>query len=214
MKMPTLAVINKPAGMVIHIGAGVHQGTLVNALLHHFQSLSQSGGTDRPGIVHRLDKQTSGLLVVAKNDFSHANLARQFQSRTVIKRYLALVHGRMKKPTGEIQSAIGRDRVNRLRMSTRAAHAREAHTLYEVVESFRTLLAAPAHHQDRPNPSDPGTSEFDQAPRCRRHTLWRTGSNPAFYRKADSASPGTQLPAFGVPAISPSANPGNDELLK
>ena len=132
-----LAVINKPAGMVIHIGAGVQQGTLVNALLHHFQSLSQSGSMDRPGIVHRLDKQTSGLLVVAKSDFSHANLAGQFQSRTVTKRYLALVHGRMKKPTGEIQSAIGRDRVNRLRMSTRAAHAREAHTLYEVVESFR-----------------------------------------------------------------------------
>lgn len=131
-----LAVINKPAGMVIHIGAGVHQGTLVNALLHHFQSLSQSGGTDRPGIVHRLDKQTSGLLVVARNDFSHANLARQFQSRRVTKRYLALVHGQMKKPSGEIQSAIGRDRVNRLRMSTQAAHAREAHTLYEVVESF------------------------------------------------------------------------------
>jgi 23S rRNA pseudouridine1911/1915/1917 synthase len=132
-----LAVINKPAGMVIHIGAGVHHGTLVNALLHHFQNLSHSGGTDRPGIVHRLDKQTSGLLVVAKNDFCHANLARQFQSRMVTKRYLALVHGRMKKPTGEIQSAIGRDRVNRLRMSTRAAHAREAHTLYEVVEGFR-----------------------------------------------------------------------------
>ena len=132
-----LAVIDKPAGMVIHIGAGVHQGTLVNALLHHFQSLSQSGGTDRPGIVHRLDKQTSGLLVVARNDFSHANLARQFQSRTVTKRYLALVHGRIKKPAGEIQSAIGRDRVNRLRMSTRAAHAREAHTLYEVMETLR-----------------------------------------------------------------------------
>jgi 23S rRNA pseudouridine1911/1915/1917 synthase len=131
-----LAVINKPAGMVVHIGAGVHQGTLVNALLHHFQSLSQSGGTDRPGIVHRLDKHTSGLLVVAKNDFSHAQLSRQFQSRSVTKRYLALAHGRMNRPSGEIQSAIGRDRVNRLRMSTRAARSREAHTMYEVVESF------------------------------------------------------------------------------
>jgi 23S rRNA pseudouridine1911/1915/1917 synthase len=132
-----LAVINKPAGMVIHIGAGVHQGTLVNALLHHFESLSQSGGRDRPGIVHRLDKQTSGLLVVAKNDFSHAQLARQFQSRSVMKRYLALVHGRMNKPSGEIQTAIGRDRVNRLRMSTRATRSREAHTTYEVVENFQ-----------------------------------------------------------------------------
>jgi 23S rRNA pseudouridine1911/1915/1917 synthase len=131
-----LAVINKPAGMVIHIGAGIQQGTLVNALLHHFQSLSQSGGIDRPGIVHRLDKQTSGLLVVAKNDFSHADLARQFQARAVVKRYLALVHGQMKKSTGEIHSSIGRDRANRLRMSTRASRAREAHTLYQVVESF------------------------------------------------------------------------------
>jgi len=131
-----LAVIDKPAGMVVHVGAGIHRGTLVNALLHHFQSLSQSSGADRPGIVHRLDKHTSGLLVVAKNDVSHANLAHQFQARTVTKKYFALVHGRMNKATGEIQSAIGRDRVNRLRMSIRAAHARQAHTLYEVVESF------------------------------------------------------------------------------
>ncbi|HEX2520760.1 MAG TPA: RluA family pseudouridine synthase [Terriglobia bacterium] len=131
-----VAVVNKPAGMVIHIGSGVLRGTLVNALLYHFQSLSQAGGRDRPGIVHRLDKQTSGLLVVAKNDVSHANLASQFQSRTVVKRYLALVHGRMKNPAGEIQSAIGRDRINRLRMSTHARRARVAHTLYEVVESF------------------------------------------------------------------------------
>jgi len=132
-----LAVINKPAGMVVHLGAGVHQGTLVNALLHHFQSLSQSGGQGRPGIVHRLDKQTSGLLVIAKNDFCHAEIVRQFQSRSVTKRYIALVHGRIMKPGGEIRSAIGRDRTNRLRMSTRAIHSREAHTMYNVVEIFR-----------------------------------------------------------------------------
>jgi len=132
-----LAVIDKPAGLVVHIGAGVHQGTLVNALLHHFQSLSQSGDTNRPGIVHRLDKQTSGLLVVAKNDQSHVHLARQFHSRSVTKRYLALVHSRMTKPSGEIRSAIGRDRTNRLRMSTRAARSRDAHTEYQVLESFQ-----------------------------------------------------------------------------
>ena len=203
-----LAVINKPAGMVIHIGAGVHQGTLVNALLHHFQSLSQSGGTDRPGIVHRLDKQTSGLLVVARNDFSHANLARQFQSRTVTKRYLALVHGRMKEPTGEIQSAIGRDRINRLRMSTRAAHARGPHAVRSGGNLCR-LLATPAHDQDGPYPSDPGTPQFDQAPRGGRHPLWRTGSNPMFCRNTNPANSGTQLPALGVPAISSSANAWN-----
>lgn len=131
-----LAVIDKPAGMVVHIGAGVQQGTLVNALLYHLQDLSQSGGVDRPGIVHRLDKQTSGLLVVAKNDLSHAHLAQQFQSRTVTKKYAALVHGRIAKTKGEIQTAIGRDRRNRLRMSTRAARSREAYTQYDVIEVF------------------------------------------------------------------------------
>lgn len=132
-----LAVINKPAGMVVHIGAGVHKGTLVNALLHHFRELSQSGGADRPGIVHRLDKQTSGLLLVAKNDFSHAQLSRQFQSRTVRKNYLALVHGELRLDRGEIHTSIGRDRANRVKMSTRGVRLREACTSYEVLERFR-----------------------------------------------------------------------------
>ncbi len=131
-----LAVINKPSGMVVHIGAGVHQGTLVNALLHHFRQLSTSGGSERPGIVHRLDKQTSGLLLIAKNDLSHVQLSRQFQSRAVTKRYMALVHGELPGDQGEIRASIGRDRVNRVKMSTRGTHSREAFTQYEVVERF------------------------------------------------------------------------------
>jgi 23S rRNA pseudouridine1911/1915/1917 synthase len=88
--------------MVVHVGAGVRKGTLVNALLSHFSELSVSAGGERPGIVHRLDKQTSGLLVVAKNDLSHVNLSRQFQSRSVKKHYWALVHGLFEQPRGEI----------------------------------------------------------------------------------------------------------------
>ncbi len=137
-----LAVINKPAGMVVHRGAGATHGTLVNALLHHFRELSQFGGCDRPGIVHRLDKQTSGLLVVAKNDISHVNLAYQFQSRVVTKKYIALVHGDVDLDSGEIRSPIGRHRVHRAKMTTRGSHAREAYTHYDVLEKFKrfTLL--------------------------------------------------------------------------
>ena len=131
-----LAVINKPAGMVVHSGAGVNSGTLVNALLYHFKELSKWGGNDRPGIVHRLDKQTSGLIVVAKNDFCHQRLSRQFQSREVIKKYIALVHGNLEKTSGEINKPIGRDRLHRVKMTTRGVRPREAHTNYQVLEKF------------------------------------------------------------------------------
>src|SRR5579859_1325201 len=111
-----LAVINKPAGMMVHAGAGAtedqrNRGTLVNALLHHFGSLSGVGGEMRPGIVHRLDKETSGLIVVAKNDAAHGKLAAQFARREVKKTYVALVHGWLKKDSGTISASISRDRV-------------------------------------------------------------------------------------------------------
>ena len=134
-----LAVVNKRAGMVVHQGAGVRTGTLVNALLHRFRTLSEAGGGERPGIVHRLDKQTSGLIVIARNDFSHHRLARQFQTRQVTKKYVALVHGVVERETGEIRSAIGRDRVRRIRMTTRTRQARQAHTAYRVLERFSKL---------------------------------------------------------------------------
>lgn len=132
-----LAVVNKPAGMMVHAGAGTsedarNRGTLVNALLHRFGQLSAVGGEVRPGIVHRLDKATSGLIVVAKNDESHRRLAAQFARRQVQKTYIALVHGWMKHDQGTISSSISRDRVRRTRMTTRRAGGREAITHYSV----------------------------------------------------------------------------------
>ena len=116
--------MNKPAGMMVHAGSGQTEdarsrGTLVNALLHHFATLSSVGGETRPGIVHRLDKETSGLIVVAKNDEAHRKLAEQFARREVKKTYIALVHGWVKKDRGTISASISRDRVRRVRMTTR-----------------------------------------------------------------------------------------------
>jgi len=138
-----LAVINKPAGMMVHAGAGAtdderNRGTLVNALLHHFASLSGVGGELRPGIVHRLDKETSGLIVVAKNDEAHRRLAAQFAQREVKKTYQALVHGWVKRDQGTIDQSISRDRVRRTRMTTRGAGGREAISHYSVVRRLDT----------------------------------------------------------------------------
>jgi len=131
-----LAVVNKPAGMMVHAGAGAteeerNRGTLVNALLHHFRNLSGVGGKWRPGIVHRLDKLTSGLIVVAKNDEAHRKLAVQFARRQVKKTYIALVHGWVKQDRGTISSSISRDRIRRTRMTTRRG-GREAISHYSV----------------------------------------------------------------------------------
>jgi 23S rRNA pseudouridine1911/1915/1917 synthase len=132
-----LAVINKPAGMMVHAGAGAtdderNRGTLVNALLHRFGALSNVGGELRPGIVHRLDKETSGLIIVAKNDGAHRKLAAEFSQRRVKKTYIALVHGWPKKDKGTIASSISRDAVRRSRMTTRRNDGREAVTHYGV----------------------------------------------------------------------------------
>jgi 23S rRNA pseudouridine1911/1915/1917 synthase len=134
-----LAVINKPAGMMVHAGAGATQdarnrGTLVNALLHHFGALSGIGGELRPGIVHRLDRHTSGLIVVAKNDRAHRKLAEQFSRRQVHKTYITLVSGWLKQDQGAIQSAISRDRLRRTRMTTRRSGGREAVSHYKVLQ--------------------------------------------------------------------------------
>ena len=134
-----LAVVNKPAGMMVHAGAGAtesarNRGTLVNALLHRFQSLSDVGGDMRPGIVHRLDRNTSGLIVVARNDLAHRRLADQFSKRLVHKTYLALVHGALRNDTGTIKSAISRDAVRRTRMTTRRGGGRDALTHWRVQE--------------------------------------------------------------------------------
>jgi 23S rRNA pseudouridine1911/1915/1917 synthase len=128
-----IIVINKPPGLVVHPGAGHRQHTLVNALLSHCPTLSGIGGKERPGIVHRLDKETSGCLVVAKNDWAHRELSRQFAERRVEKIYLALVAGELRKEAGVIEEKIGRHPVRRQRMSVASARGRPAKTDYRVV---------------------------------------------------------------------------------
>jgi 23S rRNA pseudouridine1911/1915/1917 synthase len=142
-----LIVINKPAGMVVHPGAGQPEHTLVNALLYHFPKLSGIGGKERPGIVHRLDKDTSGCLVVARTDEAHRSLSKQFADRDVEKIYLALVAGKLRKVAGTIEEKIGRHPVHRQRMSTTARKGRVAKTDYRVCSSSAemTLLECRLH---------------------------------------------------------------------
>jgi 23S rRNA pseudouridine1911/1915/1917 synthase len=139
-----IVVVDKPAGMVVHPAHGHHSGTLVNALLAHCADLSGIGGELRPGIVHRLDKDTSGLLLVAKNDTAHRDLQRQFSERLVHKTYLALTEGLLSAPHGVIDAPIGRDPQQRKRMAVMPRGGREARTEYRVVERFpqQTLVEA------------------------------------------------------------------------
>jgi 23S rRNA pseudouridine1911/1915/1917 synthase len=144
-----LLVINKPPGLVIHPAAGHARHTLVHALLAHCGSLSAIGGKQRPGIVHRLDKDTSGCLVVAKNDFTHAHLSRQFAGRTVTKIYLALVSGTFTGPrSGSIENGIGRHPVHRKKMAVLDRGGRTAHTGWRVLQDLSgvgTLVQCTLH---------------------------------------------------------------------
>ena len=137
-----LLAIDKPPGMVVHPAPGARHGTVVNALLHRLGALDGVGDPERPGIVHRLDRDTSGVLLVARTPQALAGLARQFHDRTLAKRYVAVVHGVVRAPAGVIDQAIGRHPQERKRMSVRARRGRTAVTRYEVVERFRgaTLL--------------------------------------------------------------------------
>ena len=139
-----VVAIDKPAGMVVHAGAGVSRGTLVNALVARFATLSGAGGPLRPGIVHRLDRYTSGVLLVAKNDAAHHALAAQFSSRKVEKVYLALVHGTVQAASGRIDRPIVRDPARRTRMTARLERGRSAWTEYRVFRLFEkfTLVEA------------------------------------------------------------------------
>jgi 23S rRNA pseudouridine1911/1915/1917 synthase len=144
----TLLVVNKPAGLVVHPAAGHEEHTLVNALLHHCEGeLSGIGGVARPGIVHRLDKETSGCLVVAKNDETHVALSSQFASRKVEKIYHAIVCGEMQRDKGEIRASIARHPSHRKRMAVSDDTGREARTSYRVLERLRatTLVEAGLH---------------------------------------------------------------------
>ncbi len=136
-----LIVISKPAGMSVHPGAGTSSGTLVNALLGHCDDLSGIGGEIRPGIVHRIDKDTTGVLVVAKNDATHNHLARQFKEHTIKRVYVALVYGSPQADKGRIESAIGRHPVDRKRMSGAARHGRNAVTHWKMIGRYGTASA-------------------------------------------------------------------------
>lgn len=139
-------VVNKAAGMVVHAGAGAAQGTLVNALLHHFGALSTLGGNLRPGIVHRLDRGTSGVIVAARNDAAHRALGEQFRSRAVSKTYVALVHGRLSRDAGTFERPISRDPQRRTRMTARLGRGRAAQTNWRVflrIGNFSLMEAQP-----------------------------------------------------------------------
>ena len=133
-----LLVVNKAAGMVVHPGAGIHSGTLVNALMHHCQDLSGVGGRLRPGIVHRLDKNTSGLLVIAKNDVAHVHLQKQFADKSASRTYQALVWGRPQPPADTLTTFLNRSKSDRKKFAV-AKEGKEAITLYETMETFSFL---------------------------------------------------------------------------
>ncbi len=182
-----LLVLDKPAGLVVHPGAGNQEHTLVNALLHHCRNLSGIGGKQRPGIVHRLDKDTSGCLVVAKNDPAHRALARQFAGREVTKIYLALVRGTLKRPSGTIDLAIGRHPVQRKKMHI-DRRGRSAQTDYRVLKSLgrMSLVECVLHsgrthqirvhlfHLGHPVIGDALYGKKDSAPRQMLHA-WKLG---------------------------------------
>jgi len=139
-----LVVVNKPAGMVVYPSAGHNQGTLMNALSHHCKKLASVGRPLRPGVIHRLDKDTSGVMVVALNDEAYYNLVEQFRQRTITRRYIALVYGNLKEDKGEIALQIGRSESDRKKMSTRVRKGKEAITRWKVLERFgsATLIEA------------------------------------------------------------------------
>lgn len=129
-------VVNKPKGMVVHPAAGNYTGTLVNAILYHCKSLSSINGVIRPGIVHRIDKDTSGLLMIAKNDAAHRSLAEQLASHTITRAYRAIVYHNFQEDTGTVNAPIGRDPRNRLKMAVTQLHSKEAVTHYKVLQRF------------------------------------------------------------------------------
>jgi 23S rRNA pseudouridine1911/1915/1917 synthase len=183
-----LLVLNKAPGLVVHPGAGNQTHTLVNALLHHCTSLSGIGGKQRPGIVHRLDKETSGCLVVAKNDSTHLSLARQFAEREVKKIYLALVAGTPKRPRGIIEAAIGRHPVHRKKMRVDLRRGRAARTEYRVLQSGGGIslvecalhsgrthqIRVHLHHLGHPVIGDSLYGKRSEAPRQMLHA-WKLG---------------------------------------
>ena len=175
-----LLVVNKPAGMVTHPAVGARKGTLVHALLAHTQSLSEANGPERAGIVHRLDKNTTGLLVVAKTASAHRNLQEQLQSRSVSRTYLGIVCGHMRESEGEIDKPIGRSHRDRKKMAVTSVNSREALTRYRVLERFKSYdfleikLATGRTHQIRVHFSHLGHPIFGD-PEYGGREKWRRG---------------------------------------
>lgn len=207
-----LAVVVKPCGMVVHPAAGNQTGTLVNALLYHLDSLSGIGGERRPGIVHRLDKDTSGLLMVAKNDAAHASLSRQLAERKMDKHYLAVVAGQMREATGSIDSPLGRSLKDRKKMAVRP-DGRTALTEWRVLDQrpdralLDVYLVTGRTHQIRvhmaalhhPVLGDPlyGVRGMPKAPRLMLHAWWLAFTHPVTgERMRFAAEPDT---VFGLP---------------
>ena len=132
-------VVNKPSGMIVHPSLGIVSGTLVNALLYHCKDLSGINGVNRPGIVHRIDKETSGLIMVAKNDKAHQSLSEQLKEHSVTRRYVALVHGSIPHEFGKIDAPIGRDSKDRQKMAVTKTNSKEAVTNFTVIERFKDM---------------------------------------------------------------------------
>ena len=132
-------VVNKPSGMIVHPSAGIYSGTLVNALLYHCKDLSGINGVNRPGIVHRIDKETSGLLMVAKNDKAHQSLSEQLKEHSVTRRYVALVHGVIPHTHGKVNAPIGRDVNDRQKMAVTKTNSKEAITNFTVLERYKNM---------------------------------------------------------------------------
>lgn len=132
-------VVNKVSGMIVHPSAGIYSDTLVNALLYHCKDLSGINGVNRPGIVHRIDKETSGLLVVAKNDMAHASLSEQLKEHTMTRKYIALVHGSIPHEYGKINAPIGRDSKDRQKMAVTENNSKEATTEFQVIQRYEDM---------------------------------------------------------------------------
>lgn len=191
-----LAVVVKPCGMVVHPAAGNEEGTLVNALLYHLDSLSGIGGEIRPGIVHRLDKDTSGLLLVAKNDFAHGELSRQLAAREMEKHYRALVEGVMKEDAGEVTLPLGRSKTDRKKMAV-DPQGRDALTRWRVLARGRAATLLDVAHPHRAYPSNPRTYAGHSSSRGGGPPVWHPPWGTGGAADAPRLFPGLYAPRTG-----------------
>ena len=213
-----ILIINKPAGLVVHPGAGNKSGTLVNALIHYCgNSLSTIGDNSRPGIVHRIDKDTSGLLVIAKNDAAHLNLAKQFEEHTINRKYIALCWGKLKPTAGKLVSLISRSNKNRIKMMSSKIKGKEAITNYKTIETYfdkkgdtyaslvECKLETGRTHQIRVHLTEKGNSIIGDKVYGRTPMLKYRNLNPSV-QELIKALPGQALHAYFLGFKHPSKN--------